>query len=190
MIYIVLFLFIIGYWQSTAKGRISPMISAVSFLSAIILLVVGLMIGQIEMQIILFAIFLLASIFILMQLYGFSTYHKYFPIMAPVLIVYGAVVGYLLIVFNFSEHFLDHVILTLAFLTINYRKQQQASIVSLLAENNEQEKILEKSTKNTIKFHMFSSIVYVASLIISFLYFYNESGFLKGFSKTAHILAR
>jgi len=156
------------------RGSKSEMISGASLWLALILLIIGLVIGKIEMSIVLFALFMLASIFILMQIYRFSTYHKYFPKMLPVLIGYGALVGYLLFVFNFSNYFIWFVILTVGFLITNFRKQQQqAKAFSSLAEDEEQKKLLDKSLKNTIKFHIFSSIVFVVSVIGSFLYFYN-----------------
>lgn len=173
MIYIVLFLLLLGGWQAFMRGSKSEMISGASLWLALILLIIGLVIGKIEMSIVLFALFILASIFILMQIYRFSTYHKYFPKMLPVLIGYGALVGYLIFIFNFSNYFVWFVILTVGFLITNFRKQQQAKALSSLTEDEEQKKLLDKSFKNTIKFHVFSSIVFVISVIGSFLYFYN-----------------
>ncbi len=173
MIYIVLFLLLLGGWQAFMRGSKSEVISGASLWLALILLVVGLVIGKIEMSVVLFAIFILASIFILMQIYRFSTYHKYFPNMLPVLIVYGLLIGYLLFIFNFSNYFIWFVILTIGFLIVNFRKQQQAKAFSSLEENEEQKKLLDTSVKNTIKFHLLSSLVYIVSVIGSFLYFYN-----------------
>lgn len=126
------------------------------------------------MSIILFTIFMLTNVFILMQIYRFSTYHKYFPKILPVLIGYGVLVGYLLYVFNFSNYFVWFVILTIGFLIVNFRKQQQAKIYLSHAENEEQKKFLDKSINNTIKFHSLSSLVYIIFAIGSFIYFYNS----------------
>jgi uncharacterized membrane protein len=173
MIYIVLFLLLLGGWQAFMRGSKSEMISGASLWCALILLFIGLVIGKIEMSIVLFAIFMLASFFILMQIYRFSTYHKYFSKMLPVLIGYGALVGYLLFTFNFSNYFVWFVILTVGFLITNFRKQKQVKAFTSLTEDEEQKKLLDKSFKNTIKFHMFSSLVYIISAIGAFLYFYN-----------------
>ncbi|MFH1233933.1 MAG: hypothetical protein V1649_04805 [Patescibacteria group bacterium] len=173
MIYIVLFLLLLGGWQAFMRGSKSEVISGASLWLALIFLITGLVIGKIEMSVVLFAIFILASIFILMQIYRLSTYHKYFPKMLPVLIGYGVLVGYLLFVFNFSNYFIWFVILTVGFLITNFRKQQQAKAFTSLTEDEEQKKLLDKSVKNTIKFHLFSSLVYVVSVIGAFLYFYN-----------------
>lgn len=173
MIYVVFSLLLLGSWQAFMRGRKSKLISGVSLWLALILLVVGLVIGKIEMSVVLFALFVLASIFILMQIYRFSTYHKYFLKMIPVLLGYGVLIGYLLFVFNFFNYFIWFVILTISFLIVNFYKQQQAKIFTSLTEDEEQKKLLAKSVANTIKFHLFSSIVYVVAVAVSFLYFYN-----------------
>ena len=173
MIYIVFFLLLLGGWQAFMRGSKSEVISGVSPWLALILLIVGLVIGKIEMSVVLFALFVLASIFILMQIYRFSTYHKYFPKMVPVLLGYGALIGYLLFVFKFSNYFIWFIILTVSFLIVNFRKQQQTKAFVSFTEDEEQKKVLAKSVADTIKFHLFSSIMYIIAFIISFLYFYN-----------------
>ncbi|MEI7511490.1 MAG: hypothetical protein WCJ84_05010 [Candidatus Peregrinibacteria bacterium] len=173
MIYIVVFLFLLGDWQASMRGRLSPIISGASILLALILLIVGLIIEKIEMSIVLFFIFVWASIFILMQIYRFSTYHKYFPKVLPILISYGILNGYLLFAFNFSNYFIWFTILTILLLKMNFDKQKQFEDFLTLAENEEQKKLFDESFKNTLKFHFLSSIVYVVSSIGSFLYFYN-----------------
>ena len=132
MIYIVLFLLLLGGWQAFMKGSKSEVISGASLWLALILLIVGLVTGKIELSVVLFALFTLVSIFILMQIYRFSTYHKYFPKMLPILIGYGILVGYLLFVFNFSNYFIWFVILTVGFLITNFRKQQALGIASII----------------------------------------------------------
>jgi hypothetical protein len=171
MIYIVLFLLLLGGWQAFKRGSESQLISGVSIWLSLIILAVGLVTGKIEMSILLFAIFMLVSTFILMQIYRFSTYHKYFIIMLPILIGFGVLIGYLLLVFNFSNYFLWFVILTVGFLIVNFRKQQRAKTFLSLVENEEQKKLIDYSFKNTIKFHLLSSLVYLASAIGAFLYF-------------------
>src|SRR3972149_2177868 len=173
MIYIVLFLLLLGSWQSFMRGSKSEVISGASLWLAVILLIIGLVIGKIEMSVVLFAIFVLVSIFVLMQIYRFSTYHKYFPKMFPILLGYGALVGYLLFAFNFSNYFIWFAILTIGFLIVNFRKQQQAKAFTSLTEDEEQKKLLTKSVADTIKFHLLSSIVYIIAVVVSFLYFYN-----------------
>ncbi len=172
MIYIVFFLIVLGGWQAFMKGRMSQSISGASFLLASVLLIIGLVIRKIEVSIVLFAVFVLISIFILMQIYRFSTYYKFFPKMLPVLIGYGVLVGLLIFVFGFSNYFAWFIVFTIVFLTINFHKQQQAMALLTLAKDEEQKKIMDKSLKNTIKFYVLSSFVYLVSAIGAFLYFY------------------
>jgi len=171
MIYIIFFLLLLGTWQAFMRGSMSQTISGISFWLTLILLVIGLIIGRIETSVTLFALFVLASIFILMQVYRFSTYHKHFPKMLPVLIGYGVLVGYLLFAFNFSDYFIWFIILTAGFLVVNLRKQQQVKDSLLIAENEEQKKLLDKSSKSTIKFHLLSSLIYLVSTVGAFVFF-------------------
>jgi hypothetical protein len=126
------------------------------------------------MNIILFALFLGVSYFILMQLYRFSTYHQYFKFMFPVLLGYGSLVGYLLFIFNFSNYFIWLIVLIIFFLSSNYKKQKQSSEILFKNEDEETRKNIKKSFTNTLKFHILSSVSYIVSLIVSFLYFYNR----------------
>ena len=153
------------------KGALSQTISGISLWLAVILLVIGLAIGKIEMAKVLFGLFVLLTIFILMQIFRFSTYHKYFPKMLPVLIGYGALVGYLLHVLNFAQYFIWFILLTIGFLAVNFRKQHQTKAIISLAESDEQKKLLEKSVTNTAKFHLLSTVTYIVASVGSFLLF-------------------
>ncbi len=170
----MLFLLLLGGWQIFMRGSKSKIISGISLWLALILLVIGLIIGKIEMSVFLFAIFILASIFILMQIYRFSTYHKFFFKMLPILIGYGMINGYLLLTFDFPKYFSWFVTITGGFLILNFREQQQKVKAYLsIEENKEKKKLLNKSFKKTIKFYLLSSLVYLISVIGTFLYFYN-----------------
>lgn len=171
MIYFVLFLLLVGAWQAFMKGSKSEVISGISLWLALIFLVIGLIFKQIELAVVLFGIFTFVSILVLMQIYRFSTYHKYFPKMIPVLLVYGTLVGYLLITFDFSKYFAWYVVLSLGFLIVNFRKQQQAKAFTSLAENEEQKKQLTSSISKTVKFHLLSSLVYIVAVVTSFFVF-------------------
>lgn len=172
MIYAIIFLLILGGWQAFMRGRKSKAISGFSLWLALIILIIGLIIGKIELNIALFAMFILASFFILMQIYRLSTYHRYFFKMVPVLLGYGALIGYLLFAFNFSKYFIWFIALTLCLLFTNFHKQLQDRKISIsLAKDEEQKKFLTKSVTNTIKFHLLSSIIYVIMVVVSFLIF-------------------
>lgn len=173
MIYIVFLLLLLGGWQLFMRGRKSEIVSGISFWLALIILIVGLIIGKIAISVVLFAVFTLVSIFILMQIYRLSTYHKYFSKMILVLLGYGVLVSYLLFLFNFSEYFIWFIILTIGFLIVNFNKQNQEKKSLSVAEDKEKKDFLNKSVANTIKFHLFSSILYITAIVVSFLCFYN-----------------
>lgn len=171
MIYIVIFLLLLSGWQTQMRGSGSAAISTISFLLALILLIIGLVIGKIEMSVVIFIVFTLVSMFILMQIYRFSTYHKYFSKVFPVLIVYGTLCGYLLFFLHFSNYFILFVISNISILTIGAYNQNKFKVLCLLAENENQKKWMQKSLKNTIRFYLFSSLIYIISIVVSFYIF-------------------
>ena len=171
MIYIILFFILLSIWQIFMRGRLSQLISGIALILAIILLIIGLIIGKIEIKFIFHVIFTFVSIFILMQIYRFSTYHRHFPIMAPIIIGYAILISYLIIRFNFSNYFVWYILYTIGFLILNYSKQLQSLNVSSFPADMDQ-KLVEKSLKNTLKYHIISSVIYIVFSILSFLFFF------------------
>lgn len=175
MLYIVFFLLLLAGWQGIMKGRKSKEISGASLWLALIIVIIGLILRKIEISGVLFILFILINIFVFMQIYRISFFPKNFSKIIPVFLVFGALIGYLLFLFNFSKYFTWYVILTVGFVMINYRKQQQDSALALImnAKDEEQKKQLKKFSINTLRFHLLSSLLYIIAVIISFLYFYN-----------------
>ena len=179
--YIGIFLFIIGAWQAFMKGRLSPVTSGVSFILGTIFVFIG------NWQAGLFFVFLFASWFLLMQVFRFSTYHRYFFKVAPLLIGYAVLIAFLLIQFNFQNFFWWYLVLSCFFLFINYRKQLKyykdaddmfahlvKSVVDSIPEGETKqhvEKELSLSFGRTIKYYLLSAIVFIASFVPAFLYF-------------------
>jgi hypothetical protein len=178
--YIGIFLFIIGAWQAFMRGTHSEVISGISLILGTILVFVG------NWHIGLFFIFLFASWFLLMQIFRFSTYHKYFFKIAPLLIGYAVLVAFLLQYFNFQNLFWWYLVLSCFFLFINHRKQLKSkdavdmfahldkSVVDSIPEGETKqhvEKELSLSFGRTIKFHLLSAIVFIASFVLAFSYF-------------------
>jgi hypothetical protein len=170
MIYIVILLLLLGGWQSFMRGSKSGLISGISLWLALIILIVGLIIGEIRIDVVLFAVFTFVSIFILMQIYRLSTFHKYFLKMILVLLGYGVLVSYLLSIFNFSKYFIWFIVLTIGFLIINFNKQNQEKKSLPLVEDKKENELINKSMANTIKFHLFSSILYIIAVVVSFYF--------------------
>lgn len=94
--------------------------------------------------------------------------------MSPFLLIYGFLIGYLLFYFNFSQYFIWYIAIIIYFLSINYSKQSRLRELAILTCNEDQKEILDKSTSNTLKFYLLSSVIYVAVFIVSFMYFYNS----------------
>lgn len=166
MLYLGLLFFLIGAWQAFMKGQMSPVISSVSLILGTILVFVG------NWHAGLFFIFLFATWFLLMQIFRFSTYHKYFSKIAPFLIGYAILVVFLLHQFNFENFFWWYLFLSAVFLFINHNKQYQAKNLLDLLSDNEKEKRegIETSFNRTVKYHLLSSIVFIVSF--TFAYFY------------------
>ena len=121
---------------------------------------------------VLFVLYFLISYWVLMRIYGLSTYHKYFIKVLPLLICYGILVGYLLNVFNFSNYFFWYIGITIGFLSISIRQQHKLRDTLKTFTNEDKLNVdVDESTDNTIKFHLLSSISYLISLLTSFIYF-------------------
>ncbi|MBU1092416.1 hypothetical protein KJ836_01980 [Patescibacteria group bacterium] len=165
--YIGIFLFVIGAWQAFMQGTHSEVISGILLTLGMVFVFIG------NWHIGLFFIFLFASWFLLMQLFRFSTYHKYFFKIAPLLIGYAVLIAFLLIQFNFQDFFWWYLILSGLFLLINHKKQHQAKNFLDLLSGDDKEKRAEAETSfnKTIKYHLLSSVVFVASFILAFSYF-------------------
>ena len=165
--YIGIFLFIVGAWQAFMRGTHSEVISGISLTLGTIFVFVG------NWRIGLFFIFLFASWLLLMQLFRFSTYHKYFFKVAPLLIGYAVLIAFLLVQFNFQNFFWWYLILSGLFLFINHKKQHQTKNVLDLLSGDDKEKRTEAeiSFNKTIKYHLLSSVVFIASFVLAFSYF-------------------
>ncbi len=167
MYYLGLFFLLIGAWQAFMKGRYSPVISGIALTLGTILIFFA------YWQAGLFFIFVFVSWFLLTQIYRFSTYHRYFLKATPFLIGYGVLIAFLLVQFHFHKIFWLYLILIVSFLLINHKKQHQAKhFLNLFSDDDkENRRVAETSLKQTIKYHLLSSAVFVASFVLAFAYF-------------------
>jgi len=178
--YIGIFLFALGSWQAFMRGTYSEVISGLSLILGTILVFVG------NWRLGMFFIFLFASWFLLMQLFGLSTYHKYFFKVSPLLIGYAVLVAFLLQYFNFQNLFWWYLILSTLFLFINHRKQLKSKeatnmftdidkgLVNSIPDGKDRqfiEKELSLSFSRTIKYHFLSSLLFLVSFVLAFFYF-------------------
>jgi len=167
LFYIGITLLAIGGWQAFMRGTHSEVISGISLILGTILVFVG------DWHAGLFLVFMFATWFLLMQIYRFSTYHRYFPIAALFLIAYAILVSILLQKFGFENFIWWYLILTAGFLLVNHKKQHKAKLLldSLPEEEKEHRGEIEKSFKNTIKYHLLSSLVFILAVAFTFFYF-------------------
>ncbi len=167
LFYIGIFLFAVGAWQAFMRGTHSEVISGISLILGTIFVFIG------NWHTGLFFIFLFVSWFLLMQIFRFSTYHKYFSKIILVLIGYSVLVAFLLLKFGFENYFWWYLILSGLFLFINHKKQHQAkNFLDLLSgEDKEKRAETESSFNKTIKYHLLSVAVFLVSFVIAFSYF-------------------
>lgn len=165
--YIGIFLFIIGAWQAFMRGTHSEVISGIALILGTIFVFIG------NWHAGLFFIFLFASWFLLMQIFRFSTYHKYFFKISPALIAYAILIAFLFLKFGFENLFWWYLILSGLFLLINHKKQYQAKNFLDLLSGDDKEKRTEAeiSLNKTIKYHLLSSTVYILVFVFAFFYF-------------------
>lgn len=133
------------------------------------------------MSLIYFIIFFVVSWLVLMKIFSFSTYHKYFYKILPVLLIYSALLGYLLDLFELHAFFLWFLAINIFFFVKNYRRYKKQDLMEGVDEDYKnllpEEKIketLEKSTKNTLKYFVISSVVYLTVFSATYLFFFND----------------
>lgn len=133
------------------------------------------------MSLIYFIIFFVVSWLILMRIFSFSTYHKYFYKILPVLLIYSALLGYLLDLLELHTFFLWFLAINIFLFVKNYKRYKKQDLMEGVGEDYKklipEEKIkatLEKSTKNTLKYFIISSVLYLGVFSVTYLFFFNE----------------
>ena len=162
------------------NGRLSPVISGISLILGTIFVFIG------NWNAGLFFVFMFATWFLLMQIFRFSTYHKYFFKIAPLLIGYAILVAFLLRQFNFQDFFWWYLGFSSLYLFINHQKQRGSkgavdmfakldnNLVDSIPEGEAKqhvEKELSLSFSRTIKYHLLSSVVFISIFFLAFSYF-------------------
>lgn len=111
-----------------------------------------------------------------MKAFSFSTYHKYIKIAFPALILYGSLIGYLLFAFGFHQFFIWHISLTLASMIWGYSKMNKEvkKIKGLKLSKIAYEELLQLSVERTNKYFILSSVLYLCTFSVSYLYFFNR----------------
>ena len=129
------------------------------------------------MQIIYYGCFLIATHFILMQIFRLTTYHKYFLPALPILILYSAAVGWALFALRFHQFFLWQVILASVWLFVVARSQSAQLKLMLDAAGSDANlvRLMAESSSRTASFYAYSAFIYVITFSGVYLYLYNRS---------------
>jgi hypothetical protein len=122
-----------------------------------------------------FIVFLLVSHLLLMQIFRFSTYHRFFWLALPFLVGYGALVAWLLFKFNMHAFFLWQLVLASVWLGYGVNKQLGSSdaMMEMVGNDPEALKLLASSSKKTVVYYILSSIIYIATFSIFYVWLYN-----------------
>lgn len=174
-------LFIIGVWQAFRRGAHAGVITGllILFILGMILVFTG------SHHVGLFVIYLFAGWFLLMQLFRFSTYYKYFFHLVPFVVGYAVLVAFLLRYFNFQDFFWWYLILSSLFLFINLRRhfkskaaldmfaQIDNSIVEAIPEGEIRQQVdKELSAGGTIRQYLLGVVaVFIVSSVLTFSLF-------------------
>lgn len=127
------------------------------------------------MNLLFFILFFLISWAILMYIFSFSTYHKYFKWAAWLLIGYSILTGFLFSKLIEGGFFIYYLIGIIIYLSISYRKQKKAmKSIKIINEDNPNLDV-ELSMERTLRYHFISSVIFIVLLVISYLYFFNLS---------------
>lgn len=179
MFYLGIIFFLIGAWQASMNGRLSSVISGISLILGTIVIFVS------DWHAGFFFVFMFATWFLLMRIFWFSTYHKYFFKTAPFLIGYAVLIAFLLRQFNFENFFWWYLGFSSLYLFINHQKQRGAVAkdainvftklaVDSMPEGEAKQHVLKESSlsfSRTIKYHLLSSVVFILAFFLAFSYF-------------------
>jgi hypothetical protein len=132
------------------------------------------------MKIIYYAIFANVSWLMLMQIFRFSTYHKYFYYAIFVIFGFAILNGYFLCYFDLNSFIIWHLLIFVVLFYNNYKHQKkQANFVLEHLSDKENEKSKESfdfelSIKRTLKYHLLSTLTYLIVFAVSYFYFFNK----------------
>jgi len=129
------------------------------------------------MEIIYYVIFAFVSWFLLMQIFRFSTYHKYFKFAVFFIIGYAILNSYFLYYFDLHAFSLWHLSIFLFLFYKNYKKQKKVSssfehLIDI--ERGITNSFLKLNLERTLKYYLISALIYLIVFELSFIYFYNR----------------
>lgn len=123
-----------------------------------------------------FAGILIASHFLVLQIYRLSTYHMYFWPTLPLLIGFGAFVGWILYVLELHQFFIWQVVLASLWLFVSGRQhnRQAGDMLEMAGDDADAVRFMAESIRTTSRYYTYSSFVYVASIALTYLWLFNR----------------
>lgn len=128
------------------------------------------------MEILFYAIFGFFSWVLLMQVFNFSTYHRYFKYAFPVLVIYTIINAYLLYYFELHAFFTWHIVIFIVLFFRLYKKIYKVGDMVfsyLTVENDIPEDSKNLSLVRTQKYYLISTFSYISIFTVAYLFFYN-----------------
>jgi len=128
------------------------------------------------MEILSYAIFGFVSWKLLMQIFNYSTYHKYFKYAFPVLVIYTIFNAYLMYYFELHAFFLWHIPIFIGLFFRQYKKDDKIGdmmLSNLTPKDDIPEDSLKLSLERTQKYYLISAFSYISIFTIAYLFFYN-----------------
>ncbi|MGI0135064.1 MAG: hypothetical protein ACREBW_08930 [Candidatus Micrarchaeaceae archaeon] len=123
------------------------------------------------MNIVWFAVFLVVSHVIVMQVFILTTYHRYFLPALPLLVGYSLLIGWLLFRFHFDAFFLWWVALESLWLFAKSRANARDAdnLLHLGGDNADEVRAIATSTSRGKRFYAYSSFIYVSVVTVAYL---------------------
>lgn len=119
-------------------------------------------------------LFFTISWFLLMKIFNFSTYHKYFKIAVIPLMIYGVLVGFLLYKFNLDFYFIWYLLIAIVIFYNNYSRQKKSSSLDSLNHEEALKNFIDLSLNKTLRYYILSAVVFLISFSVSFVFFFNK----------------
>jgi len=123
-----------------------------------------------SMKVIAFLVVLAVSHFGVLQLFRLTTWHRHFVAASPLLVVYAALVAWMLVKLGLAEFALYQLVLASLWLFIVARHQsRRADAMIELAADASAAQFLAGSFARTKRYYAYSAFIYVGALCISYL---------------------
>ncbi len=180
LLYVDIPLFLIAVWQLSRRGPHAVMIGGTML---IFVLGAGMYFGGYR-HVGGFVLFVFATWFLLMQLFRFASYRKYFFHVVPFVILYAVGTAYLLRQLEFKSFFWWYLPLTALFLTVNLVRQLKTkdarkafaeldrTVVEAMPAGVRQSVEKELSGGSTVRQYVVSSVIIFAALFTASFYLF------------------